>query len=389
MLNVERSMWKVFCAAGVLMLSLNAPAIDFVQTNRFVVAETNTLAHETWVSAQTVQVNGSTSNDLFATAPEMELNGTFYGDVWGMGDGITATGIFRNSARLLSRTVQVQGTHYGPVIAAGNTVKIDRTAMLYNDLFGLGENIILEGSVSGDVRVLAQRVTLGGQFKKDVFVAAQEIVVLPGTIINGSLTYSAPDELVLPSSVVLNGELARTLRPAVHPRLLKENLGTHFMFALAALVTGLAFSSLFPSYTATAMQGMRETRGFCLLAGFAGLVVLPMTSFFIFLTLVGIPLSILILLLYLILLYLSKIIVALWIGSAILRKDAFNKRNTVAPLALGLLVIYALTSIAAAEMLINIAITILGLGALLIALFKKPVLVIQTGEIPKNQVNQL
>ena len=387
MLKVKCSMWKVFCVFSVLLFSLNAAAIEFIQTNQFVIAETESIPEETWVSAQLLTINGSVSNDLFASSPVMELNGTFNGDVWCAGDNISSAGTFWNSARLLSRIAQVQGTHYGSVTAVGTTVKIDRTAILYSDLLCVGENVILEGSVSGKVRILAQRVTLGGQINNNLSIAAQEIVILPGTIINGNLSYQAPNELILSSSVILNGELQRRFSPVPVRRLLKENLATHFTFALAALITGLVFAGLFPRYTGTTMHLLRESRGFCSLAGFAGLVLLPMGAFFLILTVVALPLSILIFLFYFILLYLSKIAVALWIGSVVLRRKEFNKQKVLAPLALGLLILYALTSFTAAEMLINILVIILGLGALLIALFKKPVLIIQTEEIAKNQVN--
>lgn len=360
------------------LFALNAPAIEFIQTNQFVVSESESIPEETWVSAQLIDVSGVFSNDLLATAPEIALNGNFNGDVWCMGNSITGTGIFRHSARMLSRTTQIQGTHYGSVIAAGTTVKIDRTAVLYGDLLCLGENVIIEGSVSGKARVLAQRVTLRGQFNKNLSIAAREIVILPGTIINGDLSYSAQDELVLPSSVTLNGTLERRVAGAASRPLLKRNLAAHFMMALAALFAGLVFCRLFPRYIGTTQHLLHNSRGVCLLSGFAGLVVLPMGAFFLLLTLIGLPLSMLILLFYLILLYLSKIVVALWLGSALLRRKEFNRQKVAAPLALGLLLLYTLTGIIAAEMIVNILVIILGLGALLIALFKKPVLVIQT-----------
>jgi cytoskeletal protein CcmA (bactofilin family) len=372
-------------AALLCMFAFNTQAIDFVQTNQFSVAETNALTDETWVSAQSVTIRGAVSNDFFATANDLSLNGTFNGDVWCMGDSITGAGVFRNSARMISRITQIQGTHYGSVIAAGTTVKIDRTAVLYRDLICLGENVLIEGSVSGQVRVFAQRVTLGGQFKNDLSIMADEIFVLPGTVINSDLTYTTPDELVLPSSVILGGRLNRQLQSVEPRRLFKENPAAHYMFALAALIAGLVFCGLFPRCTGSALHLLRESRGLCSLAGFAGLVVLPMASFFILLTLIGLPLGILILFFYFILLYLSKIIVALWIGSALLRRREFNRQKVAAPLALGLLILYTLTCITAAELIINILVMILGLGALLMALFKKPVLVIQT----PNAINEI
>ena len=374
-------------ALAVLLAVQVASAIEFIQTNQFVITAAESMPEESWISSQLITINGSVSNDLFASAPEMELNGTFHGDVWCAGNSIIGAGTFLNSARLISKTTQIQGTHYGSVTAVGTTVKIDRTANLYSDLLCMGENVILEGSVNGKVRVLAQRITLGGQINGNISITAQEIVILPGTMINGNLSYQAPNELVLSPSIILNGELQRSFRPAPVRRLMKKNLAGHFMFALAALITGLVFAGLFPRYTGTTLHLLHKSRGLCSLAGFAGLVMLPMGAFVLLLTVVAIPLSILISLFYLILLYLSKIAVALWIGSAVLRRKEFNKQKVAAPLALGLLILYALTSFTAAEMIVNILVTILGLGALLIALFKKPVLILQTPSAI-NEINK-
>ncbi len=374
-------------ALAVLLAVQVASAVEFIQTNEFVVSENASILNETWLSAQRITINGTATNDLFATAPMIELNGTFSGDVWSAGNDITAEGIFLNDVRLISKTTQVFGTLHGSLIAGGTTVKIGRTAVLYQDVLCFGENVIIEGSVAGDARVIAQRAIIGGKIDGDLTITAQEIVILPGTILNGDLIYTAPNELVLSPTVILSGTLNRTFEAAPVRKLLKKNLPVHFMFGLAALITGLVFAGLFPRYMGTTLYTLNTSRGLCSLAGFAGLVIIPMGAFALLFTLIGLPLSILIFLFYFILLYLSKIAGALWIGSALLRRKEFNKRKAAAPLALGLLIIYALTSFKATGMLINFVILIFGFGALLISLFKKPVLVIQTPDAV-NEINK-
>lgn len=362
-----------------LLAATSAIAIDFISSPEFIIEETNSLPNETWLSAEQIIIAGGVSNDLFATTTEASLNGTFAEDVWCVGDQISAAGIFLNSTRILSRTAQIQGTHYGPVIAAGTTVKIDRTAILYNDLICFGENIILEGSVGKTTRAIAtQQVTLGGQFKGDVSIVSPEIVILPGTIFNGDVSYTSTSELSLPASAIVSGEITRRFEEKAPARFIKENPALHYIFGLAALVTGLVFTGLFPRYTAGAQQVLKTSRGLSAIVGFAALFMIPMAALMLMFTLVGTPLSILMICFYLILLYLSKIIVAITIGSTILRRQHFDKKKAAAPMALGLLVIYTLTLFTAAGIIINTLVIILGLGALILALFKKPVLIIQT-----------
>lgn len=371
-----------------LFAALSAQAVEFVQTEAFVSSEGEILREEIWVSAQTITIDGEMTDDLMATGTLLDLRGRFQGDVWGCGDTINANGLFGDNVRIIARSAKISGTLDGSLVSLwptslfDNTIKIERSAVIKKNMLFHGGNIISEGDIVGNVLILAKNATLGGQIDGDVSVVAQNIVVLPGTVINGNLTYTAPNELILSPSVTLIGELKRNALPI--PKIFKPNLIGHFMFGIAALVTGLVFVGLFPRYAGGTLHALRTSRGLSMLIGFAALVMLPATAFLLLFTVVGLPLSMLVFLFYLILLYLSKIVVALALGSALLRRKEFSKKKAAGSLALGLFIIYALTSFVAASMLINILIIILGLGALLLALFKKPVLVIQ----PSDVINQ-
>lgn len=365
-------------ALAVLLAVQSASAIEFVQRDQFISSDAETLRDEMWISAQTITISGDALDDLFAAGGTLDLRGNFKSDVWAGGNQVIAAGRFGDHVRLASRTVQVSGTLDGSLTAAGNTVKIEPSATIAKNMLCLGENIISEGSVAGNVRIVAQKATLGGKIAGNVSIAAQEIVILPGTMIGGDLSYTAPKELVLSPSVTLAGKLNRTFETPPPKQFLKPNPAGHFGFAIAALLTGLVFSSIFPRYTASTLHQLRTARGPCLLAGFAALFLIPMSAFLLLFTFVGLPLSILLILFYCILLYLSKIAVGLWLGALILRRKEISKRNRAGTLAAGLLIIYALTAFTATSFVISILVMIAGLGALLLALFKKPVLIIQT-----------
>lgn len=364
--------------ALLAVFTTGANAIEFVQRDQFISSEAETLRDEMWISAQNIAISGEALDDLFAAGGILDLRGNFKGDVWAIGDQVIAAGRFIDHARLASRTVQVSGTLDSSLTAMGTTVKIDPSATIAKNVLCLGENVISEGSVAGNVRILTQKATLGGKIAGNVSIAAQEIVILPGTVIGGDLSYTAPKELVLSPSVMLGGKLVRTFEAPPPKEFLKPNLLGHFSFAFAALLTGLVFNSIFSRYTANTVQLLRTARGACLLTGFAALFLIPMCAFLLLFTLVGLPLCILMILFYLILLYLSKVAVGLWLGALILRRKEVTKQNRTGALAVGLLVIYALTAFTAISFFANILIAIAGLGALLLALFRKPVLIIQS-----------
>jgi cytoskeletal protein CcmA (bactofilin family) len=363
---------------GALITAPFVQAVEFVQREQFISSDAETLRDEIWISAQTITISGEALDDLFAMGNRLDLRGIFSSDVWAAGgEQIIAAGRFDDHARLASRMVQASGTFGNSLTAAGNTVKIEPSATVAKNLLCLADHVISEGAVTGNVRIMAKQATLGGKIAGNVSIAAQEIVILPGTLIGGDLSYTAPKELVLSPSVSLGGKLIRTIQAPPPKQFLKSNLSGHFGFAVAALLTGLVFSSIFPRYTAGTLHLLRTARGTCLLTGFAALFLIPMSAFLLLFTFIGLPLSILLFLFYFILLYLSKIAVGFWLGSWVLRRKEFSKRQQFSTLAAGLFILYALTAFTAISLTVNILIAIAGLGALLLALFKKPVLILQ------------
>lgn len=378
MWKVERRMWKVICVAGALLLAQGAQAIEFVHKDQFISSDAETLRDEMWISAQTITISGNALDDLFAAGNTLDLRGNFKGSVWCAGTQVIAAGRFNDNTRLAGRTTQVSGTLDGSLTALGNTVKIDPSATIARNMLCVGENVISEGTVTGNARIVAKQATLGGKIAGNVSIAAQQIVILPGTMIGGNLSYTAPQEMVLSPTVKLAGKLTRTFQAPPPTPFLKPNLAGHFGFAIAALLTGLVFGSVFPRYTAGSLHLLRTARTTCLLIGFAALFLIPISAFLLLFTFVGLPLSILLILFYCILLYLSKVVVGLWLGAMILRRKELSKRNLFTTLTAGLLIIYALTAFTAISTVIGLMVCFFGLGAMLLALFKKPVLILQT-----------
>ena len=367
-----------------LFAAVHVQAVEFVQRDQFISGRAETLRDEVWVSAETIQISGAAQSDLFAMGGTVSLEGLFQGDVWAGGTHVIAAGTFDDQVRLAARTVQVSGTMHGSLTAVGSTVHLEPTAVLDKNLLCIGDNVITEARVHGNVDMIAKKATIGGQIDGDLTVTAQEIVLLPGTLVKGNLRYTAPKELVPAPSVVLTGEMTRTFETPEPEPFLKPNLAGHFGFALSALLTGLVFCALFPRYTAGATALLRSSRAPCMLTGLAALLLIPLMILILLFTLIGLPLSLLLLLFYLILVYLSKIITGLALGALILRRKEITKRNRGTTLAAGLLIIYALTAFTAISLFVNTLVAVSGLGALLLALFKKPVLIIQTPADLKN-----
>ena len=369
-------MKKFFFFSLLTLFSAGAVcAVQFVQREEFVSGSTETLRDEMWISSTRAEISGTADDDLFILSSVLDLRGTFNGAVWGGGEQIIASGQFMHPLRLAGRLVTIDAEVNRSLTAAGTTVKIEPSAAVAKSALCAGENIISEGTVGGDLRILAHRATVGGKIAGDVLITAQDIAVLPGTVIGGNLIYTAPQELVLHSSVQLAGELKRTFAPPA-PKI-TPGIFSHAIFFFGALLAGVLFCSVFPQYAVTAVQLLRVSRGVCMLVGIVSLIGIPFFIAALMMTLIGLPLGILLSAFYGVLFYLSRIVFALFIGLLLLRRNEISRRTVIGALAAGLAIIYALTAFTAVAMFAHIIVAIFGFGALVLALFKKPVLIIQ------------
>ncbi len=363
-------------AIALLLLSLavNAGAIQFVNTADYVVPAGETRPQELWILAETTTVAGTMSEDCFALAAVISLPGTFARDLWAVGETVSFDGRGTEDVRLAGRTVTVSGDIRGNLAAAGESVRLATNSVVKGAALVAGQTVVAEGRVDGGIRIAATSVTLSGVYHSYVRLIAEDIVVMPGTQIRGDLTYTSSKELFLDQKVVVVGQLIRkdvptrkwqTLAPTWRQRAIIQA----FLFA-CALVVAIPFVAVFPRLTGNAVRLLRASTWRCALAGFVAFCLMPMLSAFALFTLIGLPLSLLLMTVYFMLLYLSKVVVALALAGALMRRRGPQPfGNVLTALVLGLLLLYALTLLPGIGSAVVILTFFLGLGAFVLAVF--------------------
>lgn len=376
---------RILVPLFILVLAAQTQAIHFINTNAYAVAKGEILADEQWVYTVDADVNGLVKDDLFLlSGNRMDLGGTFERNVWGMGNNIMLAGDAKHNVRLMGKTVQVGGTVAGNVMAIADTVKITPDAAINGSMRLLGNNVILEGTLKGDVAITASRVvTISGTIEGNVDIIAPEIILQRDTRIGGDLTYTSNKELV-PAEGIVSGKLHRAI-PQSPPVLSKARIYSHIMWFIAALLVGVSFITLFPMTTAMATQLVRTSPFKCLWIGGLCALALPTFGIMSISSVIGLPLGALILGGWGFLVYTSRIIMGLVIGTLILRRNSTSIGGVLLAMTLGLAVIYTATAIPSISWSVQIVIVCMGMGALLLGLFQKRRLMIQ---VP-NELKQL
>lgn len=379
--------------AVLLVLSLPrlGYAIEFTATNTFELAETQTLTNEIWTQAHTITLAGTANEDCFLLAnsmgqhpttniPTLRLSGLFKADIWGLGETIEVTGPVARHTRLAAlKTIMLNSRIGRNLMAFAPTISLGEASLVSGSSILGGQDIILNGTIKGVTRVFGNKVTLTGTFEDDLHVSANEITVMPGTRIHGNFHYQMDGDLVLDSGVALEGRMIKEEAVIPPPTRPSSSLMVQLSLLCGAILAGMAFVSLMPGVTALSIHKLTESTWRCLLFGFITFALVPLIAVFLVLTVAGIPLSLILLMTYLILLYVSKIIVGLFVGHLIIRKNAPVPANLLFPvMALGLLVLYATTNLPFPfDIIFWFAITLSGMGALVSAILDRrtPILV--------------
>ncbi len=349
---------------GLLVFGLMPVAASAYQfrvgetTNALALPAGERIAEEALWAANSLDVHGRADRDLWLLATAaVRCDGEVGGDL-----------------RVFSSSAVIGGAAQGNLFAYANALQLTTTSVVRGEAALFGATLICEGAVDGNAWLMARSVTLGGRWGGDVRVRADEIRIVPGTRIAGDLIYSSAKPLVHDASVEIGG--ATTLAPALAAQAGPQSpLALHGYLFLAALLVGMPFVGLFPLLAGGAVRRLRATPWRALGAGLVALLAGPVLAMFAFATIVGIPLALMLGALYLALIYLAHVVVALWIGHALLRAQGPQTfARVLSALAVGLFALYAGAAIPGFVGFVAFPVVAFGLGALVLAILQRPFL---------------
>ena len=346
---------------GLALLAAPAPAYEWrlgESTNAVVLPAGETLGSEALLAAYYLDVQGAASRDLWLLAAgSARCSGAVAGDLRAFASAATLAGEVAGNAFVYAKGLQLA-----------------TNAVVRGDAAFFGTDLICEGAVGGDARIFARSVTLGGTWGGNVRVDAEEIRVAPGTRIAGDLVYGAPKPLALDPSVAVGGKVTAAARSAPAPEPRRARFALHGYLFLAALLVGMPFVGFYLLTAGGAVRQLRTAPFRALLAGLAALFLGPPLIAIAFSTLVGIPLALLLAALYAGLFYLAHVVVALWLGHALLRAPGPQTLGRVlSALAVGLFILYFAAALPGVGAFLFFPVLVLGAGALARAALQRPV----------------
>lgn len=328
---------------------------------------------DVFIAGNAVTLKGDAVGDVHATGFDVEVETVTGGDLYAAGGAVTirsSVGEDLTATGFSVRTSQNAITT-GNARLSGGTVTIDGPVL--GALLAMGNEIILNARIGGDVRIVANKINFG-----------------PDALIVGKLDYSSSKEIAIPERVISSdrvsfekmdkSNLFRKVRDNWHdmeyPILPKfMSLFAGFLIALTFIViVGAIFLTFLPGSVERLRTSIADRPGMTFLIGVMGLSILfglmPVTS----LTIVGLPfipfVVLAIILGWTLGFILGAYTVSLWVWQAFGGTDTPTQLQRLVALALASVVLGILNFIPFVGWVANYTLILLGVGAITKMLFE-------------------
>src|SRR5262245_21843 len=416
---VIQPLFAALFLAATARLFAPATAADFRAADDFVLKADETIEDDLYVCAKTIRIDGTVDGDVIGWAQQITINGTVKGTLIVGGQTVVINGSVA-SARLGGQVIKLgpKAKLNGDLLAGSQSLECEKESSIGGDLVFGGQQALLAGSVSDDVRGAAMNCRLEGTVGGDVHLEisgnknaqvmnygpAPPVAMpsVPGGLtvadsakIEGDLTYEASQEATIDPQATVNGEVtfAHHAAPAKSDKKSaaaapKPNYFNQALVRLRHLISvglvGLVVLLLLPSST-TASADMIRTRPVASFMG--GLVGLGAFVAFLFiaafiivaaiLLLVGVRLSELapivavggtvgyaavIVGFWIVFSFLAEALTGLALGRMFLRDEGLGVR--IAALAIGVLIVGLILSVPYVGGWLSVLVLFFGLGAI-------------------------
>jgi cytoskeletal protein CcmA (bactofilin family) len=358
-------LFKAMAASVVLLATLAGVALaqdavsDKLRTgNTVTVATGETVSNDLYAFAGTVRVDGTVDGDLVASGGLIDVTGTVTGDVLAAGGSVTISGTVGGDARIAGGTLSISGSVKEDVLATGGQLAVTSSGSIGQDLIaGIGR-LTIDGTVAGNVLARA------GTYNKTGTIGGTEDVTITGR----------------------DGQAAQPAEPDLAPTATRQAIDAIRHFLVVVLVGGLLIWLAPRAYAAmkttlrerplpSAGWGVIAVLGFIVflivvliatillaillgLLGFADLVGIDILGGIV--TIIGASLAFSV-----VAGYIADALVGVVLAGLVVRGESASRWRELAVLAAGAAVVVLLSSLPVVGPWVKLVVILLGLGAAL------------------------
>lgn len=306
---------SVFISIPVL-----SAAAEFRVSDQPSFAAEESISNDLYLVGGNVASAGTVTGDIAAMGGNVLVNGAVSADALFAGGTVTVLGDIEGDARFAAGNVTIQGPIGGDVVGAAGQLSLTGKS-IGGDVAIAGGSIFITAPIAGTVHIAGGDVRIDSAITGNAFIKAETLTLGPKAALSGNLTYTANEPVTIENGATVRGATEFNERPE---RMSKAGVAAAllavlsiWMFAkfLMLLLGAGALAYFFNRYARELVATAATQPWIELLRGLVVLIVLPVVSGALLISVIGIPLGMLGMLAVVMMLIFAHLASAIVVGS--------------------------------------------------------------------------
>ncbi len=331
-----------------------------------------------FASGSTIEISGVVDGDVYAFGSHIVIDGNVTGSVIAFGGSIDVPGTILGNARLGGGQIDMQGIVGGNLTIFAGSFQIAPEAKIQGNAVITAGHLEVLGTIEGNATLSASNARIQGTIEKNVQAYVGTLRLGSLALIGGDLTYSSDAEAFIDSGAKIEGAINYQSSPLgdiikrkwKHGFVVGGRIASLLMNFFFTFVSGWMLLKISRKKLDASIAAMIRSPWRAFWVGVLIMILLPIASLVLFITILGFPLAIALAALSLMGFYIAKVIPILWFGNTYLAKK-WLKKDSLLTFAVALLLFFLVYRVPIVGRLISLVFTLLGLGAIFLGRVKK------------------
>jgi cytoskeletal protein CcmA (bactofilin family) len=376
MFNIKHKVMKlVVIALVVLGFALPAGAMEQI-TGDMVNVPPGKITGPLFTAGNFIVVDADVDGDVFAAGQDITINGDINGDLLGAARTIRVNGNISGNIRCAVSDLDINGEVGKSLTAAAAQVRLNDESVVAGDALVFAGVATFSGTLGRQALGAGSDFRISGPVGGSVhFWGVDKLTVGQSASINGNLTYGSPNEAVISPGAKITGTTKWDLiqKQQAEPPVRQKGFnwaGVVYMFFAGLLIWGV-LALLCPRIWGKFSENIIQKPGSALGWGALALLVAPMAALLLFITVIGIPLSMLLITVYTVILCTSKIILGDAGGRYLAKHFGWEGRvHSIWPFMISFAALILLAKIPVAGSLISLVVAAMALGGVVLVIYR-------------------
>lgn len=292
-----------------------------------------------YAAGNVLNIDADVAKSLYLGGNTITINGDVENDLKVGGNTILVRGNIGGSAHLAGSSVIIDGPVADDLFIGAGTVTIADTAKIGGDLYVGGGVVNLQAPVAGKVMIGGGQITINSAIAGDVKVESDELTLGDKATLQGNLKYRSPKELTMAENATvagsidyehMDGNVLPSDGSKVESKEMSKIFGAFATGAWALKLVCALISSFIVFFLFGKMLKVMQKEVFAKFwsragLGFVLMIVVPVATIFLLISLIGIWLAGLNIMVFVLLSMLAKAMANIFFGLWIIK--LFAKKN--------------------------------------------------------------